>query len=238
MIQVDNEYAIKTIRSKKMLVWLGVGSIAMFFMAFTSAYIVLQADHFWVMDTLPSMFGISTGIIIISSITMWLASRSIRQGNVQGLKLWLALTFALGLGFTATQYAGWQQLHAQGKFFVGHISDIKGQYGTDYVIMMQGQPMLYSEGNYYRPDDIAYESPMNEKLNSTFNVSSSFLFILSGLHIAHLLGGLIYMIVLLAKAFSGKYSASEHLGVELGGIYWHFLDFLWLYLFLFLTFIR
>jgi hypothetical protein len=47
MIQVDNEYAIKTIRSKKMLVWLGVGSIAMFFMAFTSAYIVLQADHFW-----------------------------------------------------------------------------------------------------------------------------------------------------------------------------------------------
>lgn len=237
-MQTESEYAVKTLRSKKMLVWLGVGSIAMFFGAFTSAYIVLQADHFWVMDTLPSMFAISTGIIVVSSITMWLASRSINQGNIQGLKLWLALTFALGLGFTATQYAGWQQLHTQGKFFVGHISDIKGEYGKDYTIMMQGQPMLYSEGNYYRPNDIAYESPMNEKLNSTFNVSSSFLFILSGLHIAHLLGGLLYLIVLLFNAFLGKYSADNHVGIHLGSIYWHFLDFLWVYLFLFLTFIR
>jgi len=237
-MQTESEYAAKALRSRKMLVWLGVGSIAMFFGAFTSAYIVLQADHFWVMDTLPSMFAISTGIMVVSSVTMWLASRSIKQGNIQGLKLWLALTFALGLGFTATQYAGWQQLHAQGKFFVGHISDIKGEYGKDYTIMMQGQPMLYAEGNYYRPNDIAYENPMNEKLNSTFNVSSSFLFILSGLHIAHLLGGLLYLIVLLVKTFSGKYSAADHVGIDLGSIYWHFLDFLWVYLFLFLTFIR
>lgn len=237
-MMLDKEYQVKTDRSKKMLVWLGVGSIAMFFGAFTSAYIVLQADHFWVMDTMPSMFGISTAIILASSITMLLATRSIRRGNVQSLKLWLTLTLVLGMAFTATQYGGWKQLHSQGKFFVGHISDLNGEYGKDHVIMMQGQPMLYSEGNYYRPDDIAYEKPMNEKLNSTFNVSSSFLFILSGLHIAHLAGGLIYMVVMLLGAVKGRYTAENHLGVSLGSIYWHFLDFLWVYLFLFLTFIR
>ena len=237
-MQQDIDYTKKSIRSKKMLMWLGVGSIVMFFGAFTSAYIVLQADHFWVMDKLPTMFAYSSAIIVVSSITMWLASRSIAKGNTGGLKLWLFATLVLGLAFTATQYAAWSQLHSQGKFFVGHISDLKGEYGQDYVILMQGQPMLFSEGNYYRPDDIGYESPMNEKLNSTFNVSSSFLFILSGLHIAHLIGGVIYLIVLISKAFLGRYSANNHLGVELGNIYWHFLDFLWIYLFLFLTFIR
>ena len=237
-MQQDIDYTKKTIRSKKMLMWLGVGSIVMFFGAFTSAYIVLQADHFWVMDKLPTMFAYSSAIIVVSSITMWLASRSIAKGNTGGLKLWLFSTLVLGLAFTATQYAAWSQLHSQGKFFVGHISDLKGEYGQDYVILMQGQPMLFSEENYYRPDDIGYESPMNEKLNSTFNVSSSFLFILSGLHIAHLIGGVIYLIVLISKAFLGHYSANNHLGVELGSIYWHFLDFLWIYLFLFLTFIR
>jgi cytochrome c oxidase subunit III len=237
-MMLDREYQVKADRSKKMLVWLGVGSIAMFFGAFTSAYIVLQADHFWVMDTLPSMFGISTAIILASSATMYMASKSIKKGEVKGLTLWLAFTLVLGLGFTATQYAGWKQLHSQGKFFVGHISDLKGEYGKDHIIMMQGEPMLYSQGNYYRPDDIAYEKPMNEKLNSTFNVSSSFLFILSGLHIAHLAGGLIYLVVLIYGASAGRYSAENHLGVSLGSIYWHFLDFLWVYLFLFLTFIR
>lgn len=237
-MQQDIEYQNKSIRSKKMLMWLGVGSIVMFFGAFTSAYIVLQADHFWVMDKLPTIFAYSSAIMVVSSITMWLASRSIAKGNIGGLKLWLFATLVLGLAFSATQYVAWNQLHDQGKFFVGHISDLKGEYGVDYVILMQGEPMLFSEGNYYRPDDIGYENPMNEKLNSTFNVSSSFLFILSGLHITHLIGGLIYLIVLISKAFLGRYSANNHLGVELGSIYWHFLDFLWIYLFLFLTFIR
>lgn len=235
---IEAEDLKKTERSKRMLVWLGVGSIAMFFGAFTSAYIVLQADHFWVMDKLPDMFAISTAIIAVSSLSMWAASRSINKGDVRGLKLWLAVTFGLGLAFTATQYAGWKQLHGEGKFFVGHISDLKGEYGKDYVVLMRGEPMLYHEGSYFRPDDIGYENPMDEKLNSTFNVSSSFLFLLSGLHVLHLLGGLVYMLVLLWGAFSGRYSAENHLSIQLGGIYWHFLDFLWVYLFLFLTIIR
>jgi cytochrome c oxidase subunit 3 len=237
-MHTTEELKAKNVRASKMMVWLGVGSIAMFFGAFTSAYVVLQADHFWVLHDLPVMFGISTIVIALSSLTLWMATRCIRQGNADGLKRWLGITLLLGIAFTATQYLGWQQLNAEGKFFVGHISDLTGEYGKDYLILMKGEPLLFHDGSYYRPDDIGYEKPFDEKINSTFNVSSSFLFVLSGLHIAHLVGGLLWLVVLFFKAAKGQYSAEDHLGVDLGAIYWHFLDFLWIYLFLFLTFIR
>lgn len=225
-------------RAKKMLVWLGVASIAMFFMAFTSAYIVLQADHFWVQDELPSMFGISTVLILISSATIYLAKRSIEAGNTSGLKLWLAATFTLGLAFTATQYLGWQEMQEDGKFFIGTLDGMTGEYGKDYVILMKGEPLLYDDGNFYKPGDIAYSEPINERVSDTFNISASFLYLLSGLHIAHLAGGFIWLIVLLFQSFSGRISKENVLPLELGSIYWHFLDILWIYLYVFLLFIR
>ena len=227
-----------THRAKKMLVWIGVASVAMFFAAFTSAYIVLQADHFWVQDDMPKMFSISTVILLISSATIFLAKRSIAAGNESGLKLWLVLTFLLGLGFMGTQYMGWSELKSEGKFFVGDMSNLKGEYGVDYTIMMRGEPVLYDQGNYYKPGDINFLEPINERINDTFNISGSFLYLLSGLHVLHLLGGLIWLLVLLGLTFSGKISAQNLLPLELGSIYWHFLDILWVYLFLFLLFIR
>lgn len=225
-------------RAKRMLVWLGVASIAMFFAAFTSAYIVLQADHFWVQDKLPQMFTYSTLLLVVSSITIFLAKRSIVAGNVSTLKLWLALTFILGLGFTGTQYLGWSELRSEGKFFLGNLGNLQGEYGQDYIILMKGEPVLYDQGDFYKPGDISYSEPINERINETFNVSASFLYILSGLHIVHLLGGIIWLIILLMKAFSGKITQQNVLPLELGSIYWHFLDILWVYLFLFLLLIR
>ncbi|MFT4543944.1 MAG: cytochrome c oxidase subunit 3 [Polaribacter sp.] len=227
-----------THRAKKMLVWIGVASVGMFFAAFTSAYIVLQADHFWVKDQLPQMFSISTIILLVSSATMFLAKRSISAGNQSGLKLWLALTFILGLGFMGTQYLGWNELKSEGKFFVGDMNNLKGEYGVDYTIMMRGEPVLYDQGNFYKPGDINFLEPINQRINDTFNISGSFLYLLSGLHVVHLFGGLIWLLVLLVLSFGGKISAQNVLPLELGSIYWHFLDILWVYLFLFLLFIR
>ncbi|MFM1875268.1 MAG: hypothetical protein RL266_1005 [Bacteroidota bacterium] len=228
----------KNDRAKKMLVWLGVASIAMFFAAFTSAYIVLQADHFWVQDELPQMFYISTAILLVSSGTIFLAKKSITAGNASGLKMWLVLTFILGVGFTATQYLGWRSLQEKGKFFIGTLSNIQGEYGKDYVILMKGEPLLFDNGNFYKPGDIAYAEPINERVNDTFNISASFLYILSGLHIIHLAGGFVWLLVLLFQTFSGRINQENVLPLELGSIYWHFLDILWIYLFLFLLLIR
>ena len=67
------------------------------------------------------------------------------------------------------------------------------------------------------------------------NASGSFLYVLTGLHLAHLAGGLISLLVTLVNGLRRKYSAENTLGLELCSIYWHFLDILWVVLFLFLV---
>jgi len=70
------------------------------------------------------------------------------------------------------------------------------------------------------------------------NPSGSFFYVLTGLHLAHIVSGLLSLIWVLVKALTGKYHSGNYLGVRNAGIYWHFLDILWVYLFLFLLFIR
>jgi cytochrome c oxidase subunit 3 len=66
------------------------------------------------------------------------------------------------------------------------------------------------------------------------NAAGSFLYLIALVHLAHMVGGLVALMVSLTKALLKKYSSSNYLGIELTAIYWHFLDLLWVYLFLFL----
>jgi len=70
------------------------------------------------------------------------------------------------------------------------------------------------------------------------SVSASLLFIVALMHIAHLAAGIIVLFVLIFKTLKGKYSSNNLLGLELGSIFWHFVDALWIYLFAFFYFIR
>jgi cytochrome c oxidase subunit III len=70
------------------------------------------------------------------------------------------------------------------------------------------------------------------------NASGSFLYLIALVHLAHMLGGLISLLVTFIKALRRQYSSEDYLGIELTAIYWHFLDVLWVYLFLFLYFFR
>jgi cytochrome c oxidase subunit III len=70
------------------------------------------------------------------------------------------------------------------------------------------------------------------------NPSGSFLYLIALVHLAHMVGGLIALSVSLTKSLLKKYSSANYLGIELTAIYWHFLDLLWVYLFLFLYFYR
>jgi cytochrome c oxidase subunit III len=72
----------------------------------------------------------------------------------------------------------------------------------------------------------------------TSSVTTSFLWLFVVVHFLHLAGGLISLLVVIYNHFKQKYNASQTLGLELGAIFWHFLDFLWLYLFLFLYFFK
>ena len=68
-------------------------------------------------------------------------------------------------------------------------------------------------------------------------VSGSYLYVLSGLHLAHLLGGLISVAVVYSKASRSVYNSKNLLGLQLSTTYWHFLGGLWVYLYIFLNFI-
>jgi cytochrome c oxidase subunit 3 len=70
------------------------------------------------------------------------------------------------------------------------------------------------------------------------SITISFLYVLVYVHLAHLSGGIISLLIIIYNHFKQKYNSSQFLGIELGAMYWHFLDFLWIYLFLFLYFFK
>jgi cytochrome c oxidase subunit 3 len=67
----------------------------------------------------------------------------------------------------------------------------------------------------------------------TKNNSGSLFYVITALHLAHLIGGLIALLVTGIRSAAGKYHPKSHTGLKLSSMYWHFLDGLWLYLFLF-----
>jgi cytochrome c oxidase subunit 3 len=73
---------------------------------------------------------------------------------------------------------------------------------------------------------------------SESSITTTFLYVVAIVHLAHLAGGLISLIIIIYNHFKQKYNSSQTLGIELGAMYWHFLDFLWLYLFVFLYFFK
>jgi cytochrome c oxidase subunit 3 len=72
----------------------------------------------------------------------------------------------------------------------------------------------------------------------TSNVVISFIYILVALHLAHLFSGVIVLLIVIYNHYKQRYNNGQTLGLELGVMFWHFLDFLWVYLFLFFYFVR
>lgn len=72
----------------------------------------------------------------------------------------------------------------------------------------------------------------------TSNVTMSFIYLIAVVHILHVVAGIICLLVVIYNHFKQKYKPTERLGFELAATFWHFVDLLWLYLFLFLYFFR
>tara|TARA_R110001583_G_scaffold177176_2_gene332177 strand:+ start:1090 stop:1671 length:582 start_codon:yes stop_codon:yes gene_type:complete len=69
-------------------------------------------------------------------------------------------------------------------------------------------------------------------------VKSSFIYGITLAHLVHIAAGIIVLLIVLYNHITKKYTATNFLGLELGAIFWHFVDILWIYLFLFFYFIR
>ncbi|MFL9843105.1 cytochrome c oxidase subunit 3 [Flavobacterium rhizosphaerae] len=187
------EHNAANVRSKKMLLWFAMVSMFMMFAGLTSAYVVSSKRPDWLGSfELPMAFTISTVLIVISSLTFFLAKQAIKKDDRNATTLWLLATLALGIGFIFSQFAGFSSVIAQNYYFTGPYS----------------------------------------------NVTTSFLYIVTVTHLAHLFAGIIVLLVVIYNHFKHKYNSSQTLGLELGAMFWHFLDVLWVYLFLFFCFYK
>jgi cytochrome c oxidase subunit 3 len=70
------------------------------------------------------------------------------------------------------------------------------------------------------------------------NITTTFLYVIAVMHLVHLAGGIISLLIIIYNHFKQKYNSTQLLGIELGVMYWHFLDFLWICLFFFLYFFK
>lgn len=186
--QVEQPQLPLSMHPRKFTVWLFIVSIVMMFAAWTSAYIVAQADGAGQPVELPSIFAISTALLVLSSFTMHAAYRAAKKDNLLQLRLFTVLTFVLGIAFLVGQLQGFSGLVANNVHFVGGSS------------------------------------------------IDSFTFVLPFMHGVHILAGLIFLLIILVKVFKDKVHSKNLVTMEMCTTFWHFLDGLWLYLFLFLQF--
>lgn len=91
-------------------------------------------------------------------------------------------------------------------------------------LQFSGFTQLVAEGYYFT--------------GPTSSIKMSYVFLIAMVHIVHVVAGIISLLVVIYNQYKGKYSASEHLGISLGATFWHFLDLLWVYLLVFMTFVK
>ena len=72
----------------------------------------------------------------------------------------------------------------------------------------------------------------------TSTITTSFIFLIAFDHLVHVLAGILVLLFVIISNSKRKYSKNNFLGFELASIFWHFIDILWIYLFLFLVFFR
>jgi cytochrome c oxidase subunit 3 len=171
--------------------WVGMAGMVMMFGAFTSAYIVKQGAGNWLQFSIPTIFLISTALIILSSISLHIGYRGYVKRDFNKYKTLLLLTTIMGILFVVCQYFGWTTLFANGV-------DIKS------------------------------------------NVGGSFFYLITGVHAAHVIGGITVLLISCLYAFSLpiSYNEKRRNRIEMVLHFWHFLGALWIYLFVFLNVIR
>jgi len=117
------------INSHKFALYLGIASLIMTFAALSSAYMVRQSAGNWLEFRLPSMFFVSTGVIVMSSLSLWMSSRAYNLNNEKQYKGFMIGTFILGIVFLTTQYLGWMEMYTSG-------IDLKGNPSGSFVYIM------------------------------------------------------------------------------------------------------
>ncbi len=199
----------RKIHPHKFALWIAMGSICMMFAGLTSAYIVRKAQGDWRFFDVPPVFWISTACILLSSLTIWMAVRAFRARTIGKYRTLVLVTLVLGILFGVFQAVGFYQLYSD------------------------PQPLVVLGPNGEKGFDMLEDGTRREVVKVSGNVSESFLFIITGLHILHVLGGIVALAFSYFRAFRKRVKVYNSTGIEIVAAYWHFVDILWIYLFAF-----
>lgn len=179
----------KKIHPHKFILWVAIGAIIMMFAGLTSAYIVKREQPGWTTYNTPLAFYYSTAVMLISSLTIFLAGKSFVERRMIRYRKMLAATLILGLVFILLQWLGFRHLWVTGTTFHG-------------------------------------------------SGAGQFLYIIAGLHALHVFGGVIALFVLWLRARNTRIRSYNVVPVDVASTYWHFVDLLWIYLFIFFLMVQ
>jgi cytochrome c oxidase subunit 3 len=119
----------------------------------------------------------------------------------------------------------------RGDFFV------RGEYGKDFKIYFKGKELQYVNREL-QMDGRKLDKYLQLKAMDAADTSTNYLYLITFVHLLHILIAILYLIKLVINSFSGVFTAENNLSLRAGAIFWHFLGLLWIYLLLFLLFIH
>jgi cytochrome c oxidase subunit III len=195
--------------------WLFLLTEIMFFGGLFTAYLIYRNWYYPAFVAGSHQLSIvlgatNTAVLICSSFTMAMGVYSAEMRNRKALITYLLLTIALGLAFLgikAVEYhEKWEKHHVPGlNFSVNDFTHVNPAY----------------------PEDPALPLDMAEKTQVYF----SLYFAMTGMHALHMIVGVSILLILLVQAWGGAYTDGHMTTIENFGLYWHFVDIVWIFLF-------
>ena len=194
----------------KLGMWIFLGSEVMFFTALIGSYIILRfgTTGAWAQPAAVlnvALTAVNTFLLICSSVSMVKAFAAIADGDQKKLQFWLLLTVLGGATFVGIQVFEYLKLAGHG--FI---------------------PAAYREGSELA--HLAATDPVKYGLETSRLYGSTF-YTMTGFHGFHVTCGVVSMIWVYFKARRGGYTQQDYRGVEVIGLYWHFVDLVWIVLF-------
>jgi len=188
--------------------WLFLAQEIMFFGGMFCAYLVYRYKYFGdfgsASQTLNIWYGaINTGVLLCSSLTVVLSVRAAQLNKRKALTGWLVLTILLGLVFL-----GIKGIEYNEKFENHHVPG----------------PSFAYQGTVPSHPDIPVDPHHAE-------IYFSLYFAMTGMHALHMIVGVGLFSMLAWWAWRGNYNSDYYTPIENAGLYWHFVDIVWIYLF-------